>query len=452
MPAAEPASPRARRAVAALAALLLARLALHAFFVPPFEGPDEPFHLSRAMAVARDGWPGLRRAVPLGVEVQRAIARHPCAADLRRAFGCPPFPGAAAGPAPAAAPVRADSPNYENNQPPLYYAVAGAYLYAAAALAPPAAGREPEADLLRLRLLSLAFSAAALFGPLRRFARRRSPAFAHLGLAAMFLPGFAEALVRASNDALLFLWTALVVESMDREARGPMLPALLALGCLVKLTALPVLAFALAVLWRERRRALAVVSLAAAILPALVLGASTWGGAVKIAKRLPAAMPAGEVAAGLARSLYTVGKGTAWMGEWSFFRPPFWLLVLGLFLAAVLAARVRMSLRCPRFPAHLAGIAVAAAGTIAFILTDRRVFGAWAGVGGWYVWGWAPWLAAAFDDVFAFRRREWWPLAAAGAYVLLMNALWFGAAGRLYGPRSGLGGAQAVVREAILRA
>ncbi|HET7452772.1 MAG TPA: hypothetical protein VFL12_08535, partial [Thermoanaerobaculia bacterium] len=330
--------------------------------------------------------------------------------------------------------VRADYPNYENNQPPLYYAAAGAVLFASRSIAPPSAGREAEVELRRLRLLSVAFVAMALFGPIRSIARRRSAPFAAIGIAAMFLPGLAEALVRASNDALLFLWTAVVVDFLDRGRRGPWLPVLLALGCLIKLNALPVLAFAVVLLWGERRRALAAVSAAAAVLPPILLGASTWGGAVKIAKRVPPPMPPGEVVVGLLRSFYTIVKGTLWMGEWSFFRPPLWLLGLGLLVGIGIALRLRPVPHPPRLPAHAAGIAVALAGTIAFILTDRRVFGSWAGVGGWYVWGWAPWLAVAAADLFEWRRKdERWPLPAVAGYVLLMNVCWFLAAARLYG-------------------
>ncbi|HET7453549.1 MAG TPA: hypothetical protein VFL12_12450, partial [Thermoanaerobaculia bacterium] len=178
MPSSEHVSPRARRAIAAAALVLVARLVFHAFFVPPFEGPDEPFHLSRAEAVAREGAGGLARTVPLSVDVQRAIGRNPCSRDLARAFGCATFPGAASAASRAPFSVRADYPNYENNQPPLYYAAAGAFLFASRSIAPPSAGREAEDDLRRLRLLSVAFVAMALFGPIKSIARRRSAPFA----------------------------------------------------------------------------------------------------------------------------------------------------------------------------------------------------------------------------------------------------------------------------------
>lgn len=433
--------PSRHRVFAALAALLFARLALHVAVVPPFEGPDEPFHLSRVSTVARGG--GILGVAPLDPAVQRAIPRHPCGPDLARAFGCPPFPGVRpkmpavppAPPPPAPAIVHAAYPNYENNQPPLYYAVAGGLLALSEAIVPSPSGEAPEDELRRLRVLSLLFVAAAIAGPLRRLARRRSSLFVFLGMSALFLPGFSESFVRCSNDAMVFLWAAVIVDLVDRAYRGPALPLLLAAGCLIKLNALPILVFVLVLLWRERRRGLALLSAAAAAIPVVVLGGSTWGGAVKIAKRIPRPMPAGEVVAGLARSAYTIVKGVPWVGEWSFFRPPVWLLVLGLLLGAALALGVRICAGSPRFPAHAAGLVVAIAGTFAFVLADRRVFGAWGGVGGWYVWSWAPWLALLADDTMEWRGNARWRVAAVPAYVLLFNVCWFAAAGRLYGWR-----------------
>jgi len=416
--------------------VLLARLCLHVVFVPPFEGPDEPFHSSRVAAVAHGSFQSVLHPPPLSVAVQRAIPRHRCSPDLRRAFGCPPFPGAGGGTTDAVAPaiVQAEYPNYENNQPPLYYAVAGGALALSEAAFPPNPDRAPESELIRLSVLSLLLVAAAIFGPLRRFARGRSTVFAFVGMSILFLPGFAESFVRASNDAMLFVWAAIVVELVDRGYRGPVLPALLALGCLIKLNALQVLLFALAVLWLERRRGLALVSAAAAVLPALFLGGSTWGGAVKIAKRIPRPMPAGEVARGLGRSIYTILKGVPWMGEWSFFRPPLWLLALGVALVVALAFRLRIETGSVRFPAHVVGFAVALAGTFAFVLADRRVFGVWGGVGGWYVWSWMPWLALLASDTIRRTGRVRFAILGIGIYLIVLNGAWILAAERVYGP------------------
>jgi hypothetical protein len=287
--------------------------------------------------------------------------------------------------------------------------------------------------LIRLRILSFLFVAAAVAGPLRAMSRRRSSMYAVFGFAAMFLPGFAESLIRSSNDALLFLWVAVVIDAIDRGYRGAGLPLLLALGCLIKLNALPILAFGLVLLAIERRRKTAFVSAILALAPAIVLGGTTWGGAVKIARRIPRPMPAIEVVTGLARSVYTVAKGVLWMGEWSFFRPPIWVLLLGAAVVALLARHTRIAARPLRLPAHAAGVVVAVGGTIAFLLADRRVFGEWGGVGGWYVWSWTPWLVLLADDTLRWRGRIRLAILGVGAYLVAINISWFAIAGRLYG-------------------
>jgi len=329
--------------------------------------------------------------------------------------------------------VRNDYPNYENNQPPLYYAVAGELLAMSERLVPPRRGAAPEDELIRLRILSFLFLAAAIFGPLRRIAGRHSPVLTTLGIAATFLPGFAESLIRCSNDGLLFLWAALVIDAVDSGYRGAALAVLPAFGCLIKLNALPILFFVLALLWVEKRRKTALLAAAIALAPAAILGGSTWGGAVKIAKRMPLPMPALEIAVGLSRSLYTIVKGVVWVGEWSFFRPPVWLLLLGLTVIVLLAANVRIVPRPRRLAAHAAALVVAAAGTAAFVLADRRVFGGWGGVGGWYVWGWTPWLALLADDTLRWHGRTRLAILGIGAYLLVINVSWFSMAGLVYG-------------------
>jgi hypothetical protein len=287
--------------------------------------------------------------------------------------------------------------------------------------------------LIRLRVLSFLFLVAAIVGPLRRIAGRHSPLLTTLGLAAMFLPGFSESLVRCSNDGLLFLWAALVIDAVDGGYRGAALAVLPAFGCLIKLNALPILVFVLALLWIERRRKTLLLAATMALVPVAILGGSTWGGAVKIAKRMPLPMPALEIAVGLARSLYTIVKGAVWVGEWSFFRPPAWLLAPGVAVLAVLVAGTRRVSRPRRLRAHVAALAVAAVGTVAFVLADRRVFGGWGGVGGWYVWGWAPWLAILADDALRWRGRTRLAILGIGVFLFAINVSWFVTAGRVYG-------------------
>ncbi len=83
---------------------------------------------------------------------------------------------------------------------------------------------------------------------------------------------------------------------------------------------------------------------------------------------------------------------------------------------------------------HLAGAAVAVAGIVTFILANRRFFGGWGGVGGWYLWGWTPWLLIAFDDLLRVSRRAWrFLLPATAIFAVVSNVIYLIRAFRLYG-------------------
>ncbi len=62
---------------------------------------------------------------------------------------------------------------------------------------------------------------------------------------------------------------------------------------------------------------------------------------------------------------------------------------------------------------------------------NRKLFGQWGGLGGWYAWGWAPWLAVSFGPSVADRLPRF--QLALGLFVLLANVLWFRSAVALYG-------------------
>ena len=83
--------PHIGRIIFVLLVLVATRLFFHAFALPLFEGPDEPFQLARAVAFAdapfRIAFAGDR--VP--GRVVSAIQAHPCGPDLKRTFGCAPF-------------------------------------------------------------------------------------------------------------------------------------------------------------------------------------------------------------------------------------------------------------------------------------------------------------------------------------------------------------------------
>ena len=427
-----------RRLPGLLAAAVVARMAFHAVFVPAFEGPDEPYHLARALAFATRPWPDAFAGAPVEPALVDSVRAEPCSENLHRVFGCPLFGGdAPTGRFDVLAPERVSSAlgpglvNTEDNQPPLYYAAAGLLLrlflrWLTAVRA-----------LLFLRLLGVAFVAAALFGPLRLLARDRAPGLAAGALLLLLTPGASEALARVSNDAPVFLWAALCVLAVKRRAGAAVLIPLLAAGPLLKLTALPVAAFAVAALADRGRPRLALAGAAAtlAVFPIQALRGWRWGGTLEFnAAATALAGSAGATLVGLVRSSYTLIKTTFWLGEWSFFRAPR-ALVAAYFL--LLAAAFLLARRRPdphHRAAHAAGAVVAAGGFLAFAVGNRLYYGDWGGVGGWYVWTWLPWLAMAASDLARIERRPGaWLLAATAAFVVVANTLWFSVAWPLYG-------------------
>jgi hypothetical protein len=293
------------------------------------------------------------------------------------------------------------------------------------------------AMLLYARLLSVAFIALALFGPLRAAAREWPDGARLAGLLALLTPGASEALSRASNDAAVFLWAACVLAALTARPKTLTVVLLLAAGPLLKLTAIPVVVFAVVALLRDGRRGAAVAGAAGslAVFPVQLLRGWLWGGTVEL-NRATAAIgePALAVLLGILRSAYAFAKTIFWVGGWSLLRPPSWLVAawFALIVAAFASSRCRRPPR--RAPAHAAALVVALAGFLVFAIANRRLYGVWGGVAGWYFWDWSPWLAVAAADLRVVRRGAAAPLlAAAGLFVLASNAVWIAAHLRLYG-------------------
>ena len=252
----------------------------------------------------------------------------------------------------------------------------------------------------------------------------------------LLTPGASEALARASNDAAVFLWAALLVQALDRRAGASPTLALLAAGPLLKLTAFPVVVFAVAALVLQGRRRLALWggSASLAVFPLQALRGWNWGGTLEFNQAAAVAVSAGDTVLGLARSTYTFWKTTFWLGEWSFFRAPRALVIAYflLWVAGLVLARRRADPQ--RTAAHALGALAAACGFLAFAVGNRLYYGDWGGVGGWYAWTWLPWLALAAADLATVERRAGarllWALA---AFVLAANVLWFARAWPLYG-------------------
>lgn len=428
-----------KRGTLALASLLVCRIALHALFVPAWEGPDEIFHLGRVADFADRGPAEAFRGRELDGAIVADVRSRPCGPVVHPAFGCPLFgttpasfnllrPRLETGTAP---PQR----NPKNNQPPLFYALAGSLLRLLRPMAPDALG-SPEPRLLAARVLCVLLAAGGIFVLLRLQACRASPLFAGSLLAVLALPGASESLARCSNDASVFAWCALVLLALERRTRTGLFAFLLLLGPLLKLTAIPVVVFAVAALWTAGRRQAAAGGAFASLLvfPLQLWRGWRWGGTYEL-NRPPRPWNEGAsvTLAGLFRSAYTFVKTTFWLGGWSFFRAPGALVAAYGALLASGAALARVRRVRHRGAAHLAGLAVAAAGFVLFAYANRSFFGGWGGVGGWYVWSWFPWLAmAAYDTTSLGPRSARFLAAALGAFVLAANAAYYLAAYRLY--------------------
>lgn len=429
------------RLLAGLRVLVLLRFALHALFLPVYEGPDEPFHLGRARLVADRPLTEAIRGESVDRDLVRSMRSRPCGPPMHAAFGCPSFGGAPAAfdilsshPPPGAAEEDGRQENYQAHQPPLYYLAAGLLLKLFAL----GAAGAPANQLLLLRLASVLLVGVALFLPVRKLGKGNALFQATL-LLGLLLPGAAESLVRVANDVAVFAWSAVLVWIVFRSGNfKPGLTAFLAgLGPMLKLTALPVVAVAAVVGWRRRgwRSGLVIAASGLVVLPLQWLRGWAWGGTLEANTASPTAESISTVLLGLAHSSYTFVKTAIWLGGWSSFRPPAALAVAVPLFVAWLAVRVfRLRPRLEHWPAHAAGLAVALLGFIAFAIGKQALFGVWGAVGGWYAWGWAPWLAllaAGTLELRDGRGREAILGALAGA--LLLNLAWFDVALRTYG-------------------
>jgi hypothetical protein len=403
-------------------------------FVPAWEGPDEPFHLSYAAGFADTSLLAALGSRPVDGAILSSAAIRPCAAALRSLLGCPAF-----GTKPAAfnllepispPPFASALENPESNQPPLFYAAAGLLIRTMGA-----GGAEER--LLAMRSFSAALVLIALLGPLRRIAADAGREATAAGLLLLLLPGLAESLARASNDAAVFCWAAFFVDAVRRSSRTPVLAALSATGPLLKLTAIPVAVFGVLELWRLGKRGAACVCAAATLVvfPLQALRHWRFGGVYELNRPTGGIQESGaQIAGGAVRSLYTFVKTIPWLGEWSFFRAPIavvalWFGLVLLFLLFLLVSR-KESAMGPHFGASL----FAGAGLSAFAIANRRFFGVWGGVGGWYAWSWAPWLFVAGSTVSGLgkgSRRALTILLA--ALVLIANVAFYRRALSLYG-------------------
>ncbi|MCG3193329.1 MAG: hypothetical protein DIJKHBIC_02579 [Thermoanaerobaculia bacterium] len=424
-----------------LFAAVVGRLILHAVYLPAFEGPDEPAHLARAVLFLDGGMIQGLLGLSISPEICGAVHAAPCCPALGWAYGCPDFAGRSATfnilRPPRWKPAANSQPNYESHQPPVYYMAGMILLKLAGALGCADAASNPFMQLLLMRLYSVFLVAASIAFPMRVATAEWSGYQKGLALFLLLVPGAPESLARCANDAGVFAFAAVAVWAVRRESGRPLLTALAALGPFIKLTCLPLSVLLVVKIWRKSdwRSALALGSFSLLFLPIQALRGYRWGGTVELnGLRAPLSGLFPEMAAGMLHSALTFIKTAFWLGEWSFFRPPHWLLAAALIGTICLVPAVKPVWPADRAGGHILAAGLALGSTTYWFLSHRAYWGTWGGVGGWYLWGWYPWLSFAVADFLVVRagvRRT----VAAIVVILVMagNLAWFGAANRLYG-------------------
>lgn len=353
---------------------------------------------------------------PVPAEVVEDVRRWPLPPAYAAEFSGTPW-GAAFPGVPRPAP---SLENYELQQAPLFYVLAGRI----AALVP---ARSATALLYLFRSLNAmcAFGVAVL-------ARRGARALgfgerAWLPLAVLaFVPGFALALARASNDALAALLMSVAVVGSLR-AGGPSLAGALAAGLApaVKLYAWAALAVPAALAF-ARRSARAFGTAAAMILPGVAVAVWAWlrhGSLLPLQENLRPVASASPADVPWLRDAWTVAKTHVWVSGMGFhvFPVPIHACALLLLLAggALSVAAVRRTPELRR-PAALLAIPLAlfAAALAYHAWRNFSYFRDSGGTGGWYLWAMA--LPEALLLTLGLSRRARLAGLAAGLALFLV--------------------------------
>lgn len=414
-----PPGAQARLLERALLLTILLRLIATSLLVPPFSGFDEPYHLA-LVASCRDRalFPDFL-ATALPSDLVDGIRRWPLPPAYARELGGTPW-----GRTPPDAPAPAQAlENYETQQGPLFYAIAGRI----AALVPV---RSAVGLLYLFRSLDalLAFGVAMLTRKGARALGFGERAWLPLAVLA-FVPGFALALARLSNDALAALLVSVAVLGTLRAA-GPSLWSALAAGLAPAAKLYGWAALVLPVGRALRRRDTRGMAIAGAlVLPGAAVAAWAWarnGSPLPLQENLRDVTSAALGEVPWLRDAWTIAKTHVWVSGMGFHVFPagvHLLAVLALFgLAALTIAEVRRDprLRAPAF-ALAAPLALFGSALAYHAWRNYSYFRDAGGTGGWYLWA-AALPEALFLTLGLSRRPRLTGLAAGLALFLALAA------------------------------
>jgi len=396
---------RSRALYALLLVAAAARILLAVAAMPPYAGLDEAWHVARVAFVAREHrQPNIsERSIPPYVGSSIRGDRMPAFGEMRsrwpevvkrnggRVVVERPFS------APDLAPY--ESPNYEAQQPSLYYAAAA-----------PLAGGSAAGELRRLRLFSAFFALVVIIASAstaHRWFGARGTAAAVLIAS---LPTWITLVIRASNDAMACALAATAIAITASSPRGWRIAVealVWALAIAVKLYVWP-LAIVVPIFWRMQRGSRARIATVvvgcsiAALLTMRDLSLRTNNPVGDFGFDPPAAHGTPQPIDWKAMAAITIASAVWTSGQHAdALRPPAMLLYV---LPLLFIARIR---RSPYFIAAagaLAAFALAQVVNAGAFIRQARAAGLALPLGGkegWYWYALAPLLIA----VFAQRAR-----------------------------------------------